>query len=164
MSEEVTSAYAIRELRKKYRLSQVELARRLGLAASTVFRWETDKGTTPRMSLEEMKEILEAEMDAAKAVRELRKDLTISRSEFARRMGVSYQTVVRWEEGKVTPRLTVAEMATRLGAPKDPAGITVFGELHIAIRTLVARAAKAGITTEQLQQLLGEPSGEEQTR
>lgn len=43
-------------------------------------------------------------------IKDLRKKLAISQEEFARRLGVSLQTISRWELGKTKP----SQMARRL--------------------------------------------------
>jgi DNA-binding transcriptional regulator YiaG len=44
------------------------------------------------------------------AIRELRQQLHLSQERFAQRLGVSFQTVNRWESGKTNP----SPMATKL--------------------------------------------------
>ena len=54
----------------------------------------------------------------ARAVRELRRDLGLSQSEFARLVGVAPNTVARWERGELGMRPTTARLIELLARKK----------------------------------------------
>jgi DNA-binding transcriptional regulator YiaG len=54
----------------------------------------------------------------AHAVRELRRDMGLSQSEFARLVGVAPNTVARWERGELGMRPTTARLIELLTAKK----------------------------------------------
>ena len=55
----------------------------------------------------------------ANAVRELRRDLGLSQSEFARLVGVAPNTVARWERGELGMRATTARLIELLTPKKS---------------------------------------------
>ena len=58
----------------------------------------------------------------ARAVRELRRDLGLSQSEFARLVGVAPNTVARWERGELGMRPTTAHLIELLARKKPKRG------------------------------------------
>jgi DNA-binding transcriptional regulator YiaG len=56
------------------------------------------------------------------AVRELRRELELSQSEFARLIGVAPNTVARWERGELGMRSTTARLIELLTTKKPKAG------------------------------------------
>lgn len=58
----------------------------------------------------------------ARAVRELRRDLGLSQSEFARLVGVAPNTVARWERGELGMRPTTARLIELLARKKVKRG------------------------------------------
>lgn len=109
-----------------------------------------------------IEELVQRKKDRTAAIRALRKKYDLSQAGLARCLGVTPSTVARWEGCYVKPRIPLEKMEAILKGrvvTHDERGL-----FQISFHELVARAAKAGITTEQLSQLLGEPSGKEQER
>jgi DNA-binding transcriptional regulator YiaG len=65
-------------------------------------------------------------------IREIREALSISQEGFARRVGVAYNTVNRWEKGKSLPKSTpiiekILELAREAGIDSKGPGIGSLG-------------------------------------
>lgn len=116
----------IKMLRSRLGLTQVELARRLGVSPAAVTTWEAGRTTpTPhnRQALAAMRDLKPQEPEEARgparlrarqrapkaaispdAIRALRKRLNMSQKQFADTVGVSLNTVSNWETGHTAPR------------------------------------------------------------
>jgi len=94
----------------------------------------------------------------AEEVKELRRSLRLSQQELGGRLFVTAMTISRWENGQSPTPVPLWELKRRAGCAvvcvKD-------GVVNITLRELLRRAAKVGVTTEQLNGLLIDEEGSE---
>ena len=126
----VDSASTMIAFRKKYRLRQRELADMMGVAHTTVKRWESsvcrmskDKYLlfaellkSSNVPLDEYQEFILA--GPALIIKQFRKERRISQAEFAGLLGCSVSTVKFWEQNRNKPNRKSFEMLTTLFTTK----------------------------------------------
>ena len=129
--------YDVKGLRERLGLSQNELARLLDMAVSAVARWEQGVrkpspdaiGKMERLAQKGPPEELKRPALAPDRLRSLRAQLGLSQQALAERLGVSVQSIHRWETGKAVPKrsaikkIEALERRVRRGRSKSgPAG------------------------------------------
>ena len=160
------SAKIITSLRKGIGLSAAKFAKRIGVSENTVYRWEASKtpiqpqkralrslhslqgrsgagtappGTAPKSkaSTPSRPPLKSGDSYSARIIASLRKGLGLSAARFAKRIGVSENTVYRWEASKtpIQPRrrpLAALRAAQSRGVPTTPAKLAVYTGKAIA--------------------------------
>ena len=104
--------YDVKGLRERLGLSQNELARLLDMGVSAIARWEQGVrkpspeaiGKMERLAQRGPPEELKRPALSPDRLRDLRAQLGLSQQALAERLGVSIQSVHRWETSKVVPK------------------------------------------------------------
>jgi len=168
------SKRTLKSIGKRFDLTQEELARLLEVSTVTVTLWETGKSrprpsnlaqiiTLREMSQEQVDEALGRESVPAsvtpKQIKALRKKLSLTQADLAKRLGVSTSTVTAWERGKATPgrqaRKALKDLmrapaaATRQAPPSTPPASELTPAQISELRK------KAGLSQAQLAARLG---------
>jgi len=145
----------IRTLRKKLNLSQIELARRLDVAPLTVSNWEKGRRFPSYRSLKKLAKLMEEVEDmieiefSPELIRSLRHKMGLSTEEFARSLGVSYDTISRLERGVSSPSYRSRRKLATLF-------LTSYKEEKEIIPSLIRfLRSKLGLTQEELARKLG---------
>lgn len=103
----------IKEIRQKLGLTQVELAKRLGVDYRTVQNWEYGKAI-PTSKHELLSSLLDNNGNTPNQnifdVRELRQKLGITQVELAKKLGVSENTIQNWERGANIPKARIESL------------------------------------------------------
>ena len=136
------SGRTISALRKQSGLSAAKFARRIGVSVNTVYRWETSKspiklralsrraldamprGSTGRPSAQTKTQSHPKRGSAysGRTISALRKQSGLSAAKFARRIGVSVNTVYRWETSKSPIKLRALSRRALDTMPKGSTG------------------------------------------
>lgn len=99
----------LRELRLKYRLTQVELSKRLGIPVRTIVNWERGVRRPPEYVMCVVRTYLEQgfpyiPMDiSCESIVRLRKERSLSQRQFSELIKVPLSTLCQWEQGKRKP-------------------------------------------------------------
>ena len=140
----------LKELRMQHRMTQEEMARRLGVTSEAVSDWETGKSSPSYESSA-------SKQDFGKRLKELRTRHHLSQEEMAKRLGVTSQAVSKWENGRSTPDFSVIIPLARLfhittDQLLDYEGPIQDWELHWQIAMRVGDPAEARRIAEEAQQ------------
>ncbi len=92
---------ALKKSASSYRSEIAELKRRLSAIEAAVKRMGKQAGRAPKASTDDDKEKLRFRMDGFIT---LRKKLNLSANEMGQLLGVSGQSIYKWEQGKAKPR------------------------------------------------------------
>jgi len=93
----------IKSLRKRLGLSQEAFAELVGVSTSSLGSWERNSFKPSSIFVKEMENILEISEKEMNEIKALRKRLGLSQEALAHLIGVSFQTVNRWERGHSKP-------------------------------------------------------------
>lgn len=110
----------VQELRKRLKLTQEELSRRLGVTVSTVNRWERGHAAPSHLAVESLKRLIEGgtavdpPVVTGMQVRALRQKLGLTQEAMAAECGVTFSTLSRWENAHVGLSRLAAEKVARL--------------------------------------------------
>ena len=127
------SPRSLKSMRKRFGLTQQELARLLEVSTVTVTTWESGRSRPRKANLAQivtLRGMSQSEVDAAlgrsaappsvkpEDLKRLRKKHQLTQAELAVMLGVSPASVTSWEAGKTEPReknrSAIAELASRL--------------------------------------------------
>jgi DNA-binding transcriptional regulator YiaG len=122
---------ALKKSASNYRSDIAELKRRLSSIEAAVKRLGKQAGQAPKRNSQEEKEKLRFRMDGFIT---LRKKLNLSANEMGQLLGVSGQSIYKWEQGKAKPR------ASQLPAI---AAVRKMGKKQVAAK-LAGRAQVSG--------------------
>jgi len=120
---------AIKKIRARLKLTQVELASRLGVSHSAVYQWEAGRmkpGPKATISLHALQArpgavpsqpVAEVSMAVRKGrrfkptpavIKRVRAKVGVTQAELAVLVGVSHSAVAKWEAGRISPRTETA--------------------------------------------------------
>ena len=137
--EETTpdSTRIIQYIRERFDITQQELADLLDVTPATVGSWERGD-TTPQgenkdrlLDLKDKsEEELEDELDEEESldIRSIREGYGLTRSKFAKKVGVSVQTVYNWEQGQTEPGPENLENIQNLDGHREDKEETLSGD------------------------------------
>jgi len=113
----------VRRLRKGLGITQIALAKLIGVSAAAITAWETGKTIPSRESRRALSQLAEKSQDEVDAqlsrsglmpppeatlsgadIRRLRQQAGMSQRDLARKLGVSVNSVCNWETGRTEPR------------------------------------------------------------
>jgi transcriptional regulator with XRE-family HTH domain len=128
----IDSAEQVIAFRKKYNLRQHELADLMGVAPTTVKRWENGRSkmgknnflrftellNTQSMPLDEYQEFISA--GPAMIIRQFRKEQGLSQYEFAQKLGFARAAVQMWEQNRNKPSRESFEVLSKVFKGKIP--------------------------------------------
>ena len=117
----------ISKRRKELGLSQNDIGNKIGYSSQLVFNWEKGKSLPDLSSVSELCKALEISLDDffncqvsektkeeikpfniddfSKCLKKLRVENNLTQQDFAKKIGVSFPTVIAWEKGKSTPSI-----------------------------------------------------------
>lgn len=160
----------ISKRRKELGLSQNDVASKIGYSSQLIFNWEKGKSLPDISILSELCKVLDISLEDlfscrvskkneeeikpfdidsfSKGLRLFRNDHKLTQQKFARKVRVSYPTVIAWEKGKSTPSLKDFISICKLYSLK-PSKL-YYGEIEIDYeykkkkRTIFATASGSG--------------------
>lgn len=141
----MTNGVIIKQLRRERHLTQAQLAEKVGVKTATVSAWENGRIKIRPERLSALGAALNHEFESVcfddidkgspfcACIKAMRLRRGLSPTEFAKEIGVSYISIMRWEKGVVPSRRTVLQQLEVHGIPlpaehKPVQQLTVFGE------------------------------------
>jgi DNA-binding transcriptional regulator YiaG len=93
-------------------MSQEDFAKQIGITTKTVSRWETGVSKPRKYMLNKIENVKHKQPFDVNSVKKLRG--TQTQKEFAKKLGISTRTVMRWELGKSKPKGVLLETLRKL--------------------------------------------------
>ena len=175
------SKRALRSIRKRFALTQQEVARLLEVSPVTITAWETARSRPRNANLARivtLRGMSQAQVDGALGreqvrrapkpdqLKKLRKRLSLTQADLAALVGVSTAAVTSWETGKTTParkaREAIAELrrtrrgpADRRAAQRPGPGATGQRTTRLTPSDIRAIRKQAGLSQKEMADRLG---------